>query len=143
MDTKTRAEPILQGWDVVVIDDEADALEVITVLLEEYGATVYTSSHGASGLELILTVNPRFVISDLSMPDHDGWSVIEQMRRHPRMMDIPAFALTAHSMRGDRERAIAAGFHNYLTKPLKIETFMRDLLRLLTDLPEFSDAFPE
>lgn len=140
MDTPTRPDTLLQGWDVVVIDDEDDSLEVISVLLEAHGATVHTSDHGASGVELILKVNPKFVISDLSMPDHDGWNVIEEMRLHPRMVDIPAFALTAHSMPGDRERAIAAGFHNYLTKPLKVETFMRDLLRVLTDVPELEIA---
>jgi CheY-like chemotaxis protein len=140
MNMPARPETLLQGWDVVVIDDEADSLEVISVLLQEHGATVHTSDHGASGVELILKVNPKFVISDLSMPDHDGWNVIEEMRLHPRMVDIPAFALTAHSMPGDRERAIAAGFHNYLTKPLKVETFMRDLLRVLTDVPELEVA---
>jgi len=132
---------LLQGWDVVVIDDEADSLEVISVLLQEYGASVHTSDNGATGVELILTVNPKFVISDLSMPEHDGWSVIHAMRLHPKMVDIPAFALTAHAFTGDRERAIAAGFHNYLTKPLKVATFMRDLLQLLSDVPELESDF--
>jgi CheY-like chemotaxis protein len=49
-------------------------------------------------------------------------------------------ALTAHAMTGDRERAISAGFHNYLTKPLTIDTFMRNLVNLLVDIPEFEKA---
>jgi CheY-like chemotaxis protein len=53
-------------------------------------------------------------------------------------MDIPVIALTAHAMVGDRERAIMAGFHNYLTKPLTPATFMKDLLVLLTDIPAFA-----
>jgi two-component system, cell cycle response regulator DivK len=136
MDTFDHPPSLLEGWDIVVIDDEEDSLEVITVLLKEYGATVHTADNGATGVERILQVNPKFVISDLSMPDHDGWSVIHDMRLHPKMVDIPAFALTSHAMKGDRERAIAAGFHNYLTKPLRVDTFMSDLLKLLTDVPE-------
>ena len=58
-------------------------------------------------------------------------------------MDIPVIALTAHAMVGDRERAIAAGFHNYLTKPLNPATFINDLLRLLVDVPALNIVLEE
>ena len=129
---------LLEGWKIVVIDDETDSLEVAEIILESYGAELYTASNGAEGLEIIRRVRPRFVISDLSMPVMDGWGLIFEMRSERDLMEIPVIALTAHAMKGDRERAIAAGFHNYLTKPLTVETFMNDLVNLLVDIPMFA-----
>jgi len=129
---------LLAGWDVVVIDDEPDSLEVAEVILNAYGATVHTGTNGAEGLELVRRIRPRFVISDISMPVMDGWGVIHTLKNDRTLMDIPAIALTAHAMVGDRERAITAGFHNYLTKPLTANTFIYDLLKLLMDIPELA-----
>jgi CheY-like chemotaxis protein len=72
------------------------------------------------------------------MPVMDGWALVEELKQDRGLSTIPAIALTAHAMIGDRERAINAGFHNYLTKPLTPATFMRDLVRLLTDIPGMS-----
>ena len=130
---------ILQNWHVLVVDDEPDSLEVARRILKHYGAIVATGTDGKEGLQAIKIQRPRFIISDLSMPVLDGWGFIYELKRNRATMDIPAIALTAHAMVGDRERAISAGFHNYLTKPLTPATFMRDLLRLLVDIPEFTN----
>ena len=130
---------LFNGWNIVVIDDEEDSLMVIQVILTEYGANVHTASDGEEGLNLIRSIRPKFVISDLSMPVLDGWSVIHKMKLDPSLKDIPAIALTAHAMVGDRERAVAAGFHNYLTKPLTVETFIHDVMTLLVDIPALAE----
>lgn len=130
---------LLIGWDVVVIDDEPDSLEVAEIILDAYGANVRTATNGAEGLQLVRQARPKFVISDISMPVMDGWGFIHALKNDRTLMDIPAIALTAHAMVGDRERAIAAGFHNYLTKPLTAETFIYDLLKLLMDIPELAE----
>jgi CheY-like chemotaxis protein len=129
---------VLSDWDIVVIDDEEDSLMVAQIVLDEYGANTHIASNGEEGLEAIRKVRPRFVICDLSMPVLDGWGVVANMQRDPALMNIPAIALTAHAMVGDRERAIAAGFHNYLTKPLTVETFIHDLVSLIVDIPKLS-----
>jgi CheY-like chemotaxis protein len=72
------------------------------------------------------------------MPEMDGWGMLGALKLDRATLDIPVIALTAHAMVGDRERAIMAGFHNYLTKPLTPATFMKDLLVLLTDIPAFA-----
>lgn len=131
---------ILQGWEVVVIDDEPDSLEVASRILRFYGANVYTASNGQEGLELIRRQRPKFVISDLSMPVMDGWEMLYEIQQDRHIAQIPIIALTAHAMVGDRTRAIEAGFYNYLTKPLTPSTFMGDLLRLLLDVPDFHAA---
>ncbi|MAU13372.1 MAG: response regulator [Anaerolineaceae bacterium] len=130
---------LLSGWDVVVIDDEPDSLEVARYILDFYGANVLTATNGQEGIALVQETKPHFVISDLSMPEMDGWEFVSALKSTVQMQDTPVIALTAHAMRGDRERAIAAGFHNYLTKPLTANTFMDELLTLLLDIPQLSD----
>lgn len=130
---------LLKDWDIVVIDDEPDSLEVARYILDFYGAVVHTATNGTEGVVLVKNVKPRFVISDLSMPGMDGWEFLSQLKATLSTCDIPVVALTAHAMRGDRERAVAAGFHNYLTKPLTATTFMDQLLVLLLDIPQLSE----
>ncbi len=130
---------LLAGWDIVVVDDEPDSLEVAEIILDAYGANVHTGTNGAEGLEQVREIHPLFVISDISMPIMDGWGLIHELKNDRSLMDIPAIALTAHAMVGDRERAISAGFNNYLTKPLTANTFIYDLLKLLMDIPELAE----
>jgi CheY-like chemotaxis protein len=127
---------ILKGWTVLVVDDELDSQEVASRILRHYGAFVHTAFNGKFGLDLARSVRPKFIVSDLSMPVMDGWEMLHQLKLDRATLDIPVIALTAHAMVGDRERAISAGFHNYLSKPLTPATFMRDLLALLADIPD-------
>jgi CheY-like chemotaxis protein len=129
---------ILQNWKVVVVDDEPDSLEVATRILGFFGATVHTATNGQEALELVHKVYPKFILSDLSMPEMDGWGLLYELKLDRRTLNIPIFALTAHAMIGDRERAIAAGFHNYLTKPLTPATFMQDLMKIMEAVPSLS-----
>ncbi len=130
---------LLAGWDIVVIDDEPDSLEVARYILDFYGATVHTATNGREGLAQVEAVRPRFVISDLSMPEMDGWEFLHALQETTSVNNIPVIALTAHAMRGDKERALGVGFHSYLTKPLTATTFMDELLALLLQIPELSD----
>jgi CheY-like chemotaxis protein len=130
---------LLQGWDIVVIDDEDDSLLVADIILNEYGANIHTATDGEEGFKIIDKVRPRFVISDLSMPVMDGWGMLQALKQNEELRSIPVIALTAHAMRGDAERALKAGFHNYLTKPLTVDTFIQDLVNLLNDIPELAE----
>lgn len=130
---------LLAGWDIVVVDDEDDSLSLAEVILLEYGANVYTATNGREGLEVIRQVKPKFAISDLSMPVLDGWGLISELKEDVAIRDIPVIALTAHAMVGDRERAVGFGFHNYLTKPLTVDTFIQDLVKLLVDIPTLAN----
>jgi CheY-like chemotaxis protein len=137
--TTPNASRILRGKVVLVIDDEPDSLEVASILLEMYEAKVITAVNGREGLELARKLRPFFIISDLSMPEMSGWEMIKALKKDRATLDIPVIALTAHAMEGDRTRAIGAGFHNYLTKPLKPTTFIQDLLNLVVDIPAIAE----
>lgn len=138
-------ENTLAGWTVVVIDDEPDAVEIVSFLLEMYGATVVVAGNGRAGLEMINKHRPRFVITDLSMPEMNGWMMTQALKLGDRRVaDIPIVALTAHAMAGDRSKALQMGFHNYLTKPLDPETFVSQLLELLVgDIPELKQRLKQ
>ena len=143
MTPPTFSRTLLLGWRVLDIDDEPDSLEVAVRILRYYGATVLTATNGREGLTAAKVSHPQLIVSDISMPVMDGWQLIYELKKDRVLMDIPTIALTAHAMVGDRERAISAGFHNYLTKPLTAKTFMTDLLKLLIDIPVFSEALSE
>lgn len=130
---------MLLGWSVVVVEDDPDSQMVARMMLEKAGATVYVAENGQEGLEMVNSHRPHFVLSDISMPVMDGWKFIKVMNEDRRTATIPVIALTAHAMHGDREKALAAGFINYLTKPLDPAKFMMQLLGLLVEIPEYMD----
>ncbi|MCS6835741.1 MAG: response regulator [Anaerolineae bacterium] len=125
---------LLVGKTVLVVDDEPDSLEIAETLLTDLGVKVLVANNGRQALILLEDEHPDYIISDLSMPVMSGWDLIAALKQDRRLMDIPVFALTAHVMPGDRSKAIAAGFHNYLTKPLNPDTFVNDLLSLIQQL---------
>ena len=126
---------ILKGQKVLVVDDEPDSLMVAATLLEMYDVDVVTATNGKAGLEVAKKERPIFIISDLSMPEMSGWQMLSHLKKDRTTLDIPVVALTARAMAGDRNRAIAAGFHNYLTKPLVPASFINDLLKVVMDTP--------
>jgi len=144
---KTSIPQIFQGWRVVVVDDEEDSQIVAAMMLEMAGAEVLTANNGREGLSVIRNNRPHLVISDLSMPELDGWGMMRELNMDRTTMDIPVVALTAHAMvgdreraiQGDRERAIQAGFTNYISKPLDPEKFLNQLAALVAAVPSLRD----
>jgi len=137
MNNPQLSEHALDNWRILIIDDEPDSLEVAQTLLEMYGATVFAGTNGEEGFQLALQHRPKLIITDLSMPMMSGWQLLHHLKTNGLTRDIPVIALTAHAMEGDRARGFAAGFHNYLTKPIEPETFIADLFRLVVDIPNF------
>ena len=112
--------PSLQGLRVLVVDDEPDTRELIHEVLKECGAEVITSPSVAEALVALEQHKPDVLISDLGMPDEDGYSLITKIRALPseRGGDIPAAALTAYARAEDRMRVLRAGFQFHLPKPV-------------------------
>ena len=112
--------PSLQGLKVLVVDDEADTRELIGEVLRECGSEVITSRSAAEALEALQQHKPDILISDLGMPDEDGYSLISKIRALPteRGGQIPAAALTAYARAEDRMRVLRSGFQFHLPKPV-------------------------
>ena len=130
--------PLLTGCSVVLADDEPDSLMVAQIMLEMAGAVVITAPNGEEALKRLEQTLPSFIITDISMPVKDGWTLLKNVRAEERLRDLICFALTAHAMQTDRERVYKAGFNGYLTKPIDPATFIDSLVSQLRQYPSFA-----
>lgn len=121
-------EHMLDGLHVLVVEDEPDALELIAMVLQRSGARVTAVMTAAEALQVIERLQPDVVISDIAMPDQDGFDLIRELRR--RGHRIPAAALTAFAKDEDRARALSAGFQVHLSKPVEPEELTTEVARL-------------
>jgi signal transduction histidine kinase/ActR/RegA family two-component response regulator len=115
------ADGALAGLAVLVVDDERDSLELVLQVLSGTGARVQAAASGPEALRAIGRERPDILISDIGMPLMDGFELIRRVRglRDPRAAGVPAIALTAFSRREDQQRALEAGFDEYMAKPLR------------------------
>ncbi len=112
-------EPRLDGISILVVDDEPDSRELLRAILAKAGADVRTAGSAADALAVWHQRRPDVLVSDIGMPEEDGYSLIAKIRALPEPADrlVPAVALTAYSRTEDRIKAIAAGFQMHLSKP--------------------------
>ena len=124
---------MLEGLRVLIVDDEADSLEMIEHVLKECGAVTSVARSTARGLEKVLANPPEVLISDIEMPFEDGYSFIRKVRALPNKAatDIFAIALTAHANKDDQARALAAGFQLHLRKPIEPTMLVEKLSELV------------
>jgi PAS domain S-box-containing protein len=124
----------LQDVKIMVVEDQADARELIRLILEQQGAQVIEASSSKQALEIIKESIPDVLISDIGMPDEDGYSFLKKVRSLPQDKggNVPALALTAYTKEEDRELAIAAGFQMHLGKPLDITELVQAVFQLST-----------
>ncbi len=110
----------LKGLRILVVDDEADARQLLQSVLEGGGAIVKSAASGAEALEMICLEKPDVIVSDVGMPESDGYDFIRKLRALPREQGgrIPAVALTAYARAEDRRKALLAGFQNHAAKPM-------------------------
>ena len=110
----------LRGIHVLAIDDEPDALALVSEVLEVAGARITLADSAQRALDTLLNEVPDVVVADLGMPRMDGFEFIARLRRHanPRVREIPAAALTAYARSEDRMKAMRAGFQIHLAKPI-------------------------
>lgn len=111
----------LKDLKILVVDDEKDALDFITFLLEQSGAKVTTALTAGAALSALQQVKPDILISDIGMPGQDGYALLGQVRLLTKEQggQVPAIALTAYARDEDSERALAAGFQKHLAKPIE------------------------
>lgn len=128
-----RASTPLNGVTVLLVDDEIDTRDVVTFLLKQAGAEVVAVASAAAALATLPQLNPDLLLSDIGMPDTDGYQLIGQIRALPPEQGgiIPAIALTAYASAVDQQMALAAGFQGHLAKPVAPEDLVAAIANLV------------
>ena len=138
-DTQTRPPPqagehaALRGRRILVIDDDPRNVFAITSTLELHGMTVTQAGNGRKGIEALLSAEDTdLILMDVMMPELDGYATMTKIRQMPAFATLPIIAVTARAMPGDREKSIAAGASDYVTKPVDTDELLACMERWLT-----------
>ncbi|MHC5597924.1 MAG: AAA family ATPase [Nostoc sp.] len=129
----------LSGLEILVVDDDADMRDFLSFMLEQYGANVTVVASGIGALTALSQKKPNLIISDIGMPEMDGYMLMRQVRSlEPEEGGrIPAIALTAYAGEMDRHQAIAVGFQQHISKPVDPEELVKAIVSL-THIPHFN-----
>jgi PAS domain S-box-containing protein len=117
----------LDALRILVVDDAADERTLFSAVLAGEGATVHAAASVADALAAAAAFDPGVIVSDIAMPEEDGYALLARLRAstEARLRDVPAIAVTAHARHDDRQRALAAGFQLYVSKPVHPDDLVR------------------
>lgn len=115
---------------ILIVEDSPDNMKLFRTLLTLRKHTVVGLTSGDGLLPSIEQAQPALVLMDIQLPGKDGFALLEEIRQSPHRA-LRVVALTAHAMAGDQERALAAGFDGYITKPIDIRNFPEQVTRAL------------
>ncbi|MGC4087672.1 MAG: response regulator [Polyangiaceae bacterium] len=118
-DSDAEPRPILTGVHALVVEDDPDGSDLIEAVLRGFGATVTTAGTAREAWSELATRAPDIIVSDLGLPDEDGFSLMRRIRRHALLADLPAIALSAYTSKRDVKEALEAGFQAHLAKPIE------------------------
>jgi len=108
---------------ILIVDDNPSNLKLFTFLLALPGYVVTTAANAEQAMDVLGRLVPNLIIMDLQLPDVDGLTLTRQLKADPRMQGVPIVAVTASAMKGDEEKARAAGVDGYMSKPVEKRAF--------------------
>jgi two-component system, cell cycle response regulator DivK len=120
---------------VLLVEDNEDNFELVRFLLERADLEVLAGHDGQEALEMAHKELPDLILMDLSLPGIDGWTAARELKDDPSTSHIPLMALTAHTLPGDRKRAMESGFDGYISKPIDVVNFGESITKILKDKP--------
>jgi len=116
---------------ILYIEDNRDNRMLVRRILLSEGFEVFEASSAEEGLAMAEADPPDLILMDINMPTLDGLTATGRIRGNERLRSIPVVALTANAMRGDREKALAAGCDGYIQKPIDVDRFPNEVLRFI------------
>ena len=122
----------MKRMKIGVVEDNEDNRLLLHAFLDDL-YEVIAFEDGPAALNGLPAASPDLILLDISLPVMDGMQVLEQIRRNDRLKHLPVIALTAHAMAGDRERLLAAGFDEYISKPIVDENVLLEAIAQLLD----------
>jgi diguanylate cyclase (GGDEF)-like protein/PAS domain S-box-containing protein len=120
---------------ILIIEDNATNMELMVYLLRAFGYTPLAAYDGEEGVRMARSELPDLIICDVHLPKLDGYGVVAELKKDPLLRKIPALAVTALAMVGDRERLLEAGFNGYIGKPIEPDLFVAELESFLPGAP--------
>ena len=117
---------------VLVVEDNPYNLELVQFLLEEAGHEVHSAAEADEVYQRVQANLPDLILMDMQLPGTDGLTLVEQLRADSSFDAVPIVALTAHALRGDRERFLKHGCDGYLAKPIDVSTFVAQVQEFLS-----------
>ena len=109
------------GLDILLVEDSEDTLALLKTIFAQEGAKVTTATSAAEALDLVATKKPGLIISDLGMPEMDGYEFLKHVRRRPDMREVPAIAISGYASEDDRKRALGVGYAALVAKPIDVD----------------------
>ncbi|MFI5350119.1 MAG: response regulator [Elusimicrobiota bacterium] len=125
----------MAGERILIVEDNAINQKLARLLLEREGYAVTTASDAEEAVKLLETAHPRMILMDLQLPGMDGIELTRRLKADPATRDIVILALTAYAMKGDEEKARAAGCDGYISKPIDTRSLAAVIARSLTGAP--------
>jgi two-component system, cell cycle response regulator DivK len=116
---------------VLIVDDNRASRDLIRAILKTVRCDIIEAAHGQQALELMQQERPDLVLLDIDMPGLNGLAVVKKIREDASLADLPVVAVTAFAMERDREKAMAAGFTAYVTKPVRAAILRQQVQQLL------------
>lgn len=123
----------MPGKRILVVEDNPLNMELVCEVLEAHGYEVWQATAAAEALERLKAGLPELILMDIQLPGLDGLALTRRLKQDPATRDIQVVALTAHVMKGDRERILEAGCCGYIPKPIDIKELTSEVARFLHD----------
>lgn len=122
---------IAKDWSVLVVEDEFDSIQMVSKILQHYGAQVHVAHNGHECVQMLETITPTIIIMDLALPEMDGWETLAKIRANEATAHIPVAAITAYHSVNVEEDAHRAGFNAYFPKPLNTTSIINHLSAMI------------
>ena len=120
------------GEAILIIEDNPKNIKLFRDVLKANGYATLEATNGEQGVNLARAYHPSLILMDIQMPVMDGLQAANLLKAHPQTQEIPLIAVTARAMKGDEEKALQAGYDGYITKPIRIRYFLRQVAAWLS-----------
>ena len=124
---------------ILLVEDNEVNRRLAGFLLRSHGYEVREATSGAAAFEMVERERPDLIVMDIQLPGMDGLEITRRLKEQPATADIPVVAVTSFAMKGDREKALAAGCAGYVTKPIDKNTFIKEVAAHVGDKSKGED----
>ncbi len=118
---------------ILVVEDNAENLYLVTFILEKHGYQILTAEDGCQAVQAAIKRKPDLILMDMQLPGKSGYDAARQIKNQPECRNIPIVALTAYALKGDREQTLRAGCDYYIEKPIDPTGFAQEIKKILRE----------